>query len=286
VLSEAVSRKETDLLQLADTVVHQQHELEAALEQASAAREIAERASLVKSNFLRMMSHELRTPLTAMQLQLGLLERDAQLEQSPRLQEGYTRIWRASRRLFHLTETMLEWARVESGRSRLLPERIDLVAAVEEVTNELSAQARQKRLDVEVLLASDLEPTIVSDRRLLGIVLLNLLGRALQLTPAGAVKVRIEQRGERRRVLFEDAAPDRLLPTGDPFDPTQPASGGAGLGLHVVRDIARAISAEVAFENGPGVGHVVALSIPSLEAGVAELPGVAPRASRPAPPAH
>ncbi|MFZ9889906.1 MAG: histidine kinase dimerization/phospho-acceptor domain-containing protein, partial [Myxococcota bacterium] len=49
--------------------------LERTVQEMRVARDVAERASSVKSNFLRMMSHELRTPIATMQLQLRLLER-------------------------------------------------------------------------------------------------------------------------------------------------------------------------------------------------------------------
>jgi signal transduction histidine kinase len=265
------------LIDLAGTVARQQRELQGALGQVQAARAFAESASQVKSNFLRMMSHELKTPLTAMLLQLELLARDPELEHNERLRQGHARIWRGSRRLLHLIDTMLEWARVESGRTRLYPERFDLVAIVDDVVRELATQAQQKHLAVEVRVAGGLQREIVSDRRLLTLVLLNLLGRALQLTPAGTVELRVDQNGGLRRIAINDGSPHRPAPDALAFEPSQPAlppDAGAGLGMHVVRDIARALGAELSFEE-KDAGHVVTLALPSLELGVSQQPAAA-----------
>jgi signal transduction histidine kinase len=284
VLSDLVDRHQTDLIHLADTVARQQHELQLALDQVETARSMAEGASRVKSNFLRVMSHELKTPVTAMHLQLRILERDPEFGADPRLQEALARIWRSSRKLLCLVDTMLEWARVESGRCRVYAERFDLASLVHDVTCELSSFARQKNIELAVHVADNVQPDVISDRRILELVLTNMIARAIQLTRAGTVEVVIQQSGELRRISVKDLGAVSIEDRRELFEPISATkdlrwSGGAGsgMGLQVVRDIARAIDAEIVLEQTPGPGTTLTIELPGL---ALEAPAALPATSR------
>jgi signal transduction histidine kinase len=280
VLSDLVDRHQTDLIHLADTVARQQRELQLALEQVETARSMAEGASRVKSNFLRMMSHELKTPVTAMQLQLRILERDPEFAGDARLQEAMARIWRSSRKLLCLVDTMLEWARVESGRCRVYAERFDLAALVQEVVDELASHAEQKKVGLAVHVAEDEATDVTSDRRLVHLILINLIGRALQLTRTGTVEISIRRCGDVSRISVKDlaqsASPEDRRELFEPISATKDLrwSGGAGsgLGLQVVRDIARAIDAEILFEHSAGPGNTLTVELPVLKTDAASAP--------------
>jgi signal transduction histidine kinase len=272
VLSDLVDRHQTDLIHLADTVARQQRELQLLLDQVETERSLAEGASRVKSNFLRMMSHELKTPVTAMHLQMSILERDPEFADNPRMQTAMARIWRSSRKLLHLVDTMLEWARVESGRCRVYAEPFDLMALLQEVARELSSYAEQKKLELSVRVKGEISPQFVSDRRLVHLIMTNLVGRALQLTPAGTVEVLVEQCGDVRRVSVTDraeftSAEDRrelFEPISSTQDLRYRGGSGSGLGLQVVRDIARAIGAEILLDHTPGPGNTLTVELPTL----------------------
>jgi signal transduction histidine kinase len=284
VLSDLVDRHQTDLINLADTVARQQHELQLALDQVETARSMAEGASRVKSNFLRVMSHELKTPVTAMHLQLRILERDPEFGSDPRLQEALARIWRSSRKLLCLVDTMLEWARVESGRSRVYAEGFGLASLVQDVVAELSSFARQKNIELAVHVADNVQPEIVSDRRIVELILMNMITRAIQLTRAGTIEVVVQQCGGVRRISVKDLGAVSVEDRRELFEPVSATkdlrwSGGAGsgMGLQVVRDIARAIDAEIVLEQTTGPGTTLTIELPAL---ALEAPAVAPAASR------
>ena len=78
VLQRELNTQTHDVVALAAEVAARKRDLEAALEVTRLAREEAERASAVKTNFLRLVSHELRTPLTTVNLQIQRLARDVQ----------------------------------------------------------------------------------------------------------------------------------------------------------------------------------------------------------------
>src|SRR6185295_11428874 len=74
-LERDLSGRARDLESLAREVLLRRRELETALDSARVARDHADRASAMKTNFLRMVSHELRTPLTSLKLNLERLVR-------------------------------------------------------------------------------------------------------------------------------------------------------------------------------------------------------------------
>src|SRR5690606_26987126 len=131
-LNASIGRREMDIVQLAAAVLEQQQNLRRAMEELQEARLAAETASQIRSNFLRMISHELKTPLTAMQLQIRMLEQTGASEH-PRLLQGLNRVRRSCRRLHHLVETMLEWARINAGRAYPQLSEFDVAALVHEV---------------------------------------------------------------------------------------------------------------------------------------------------------
>jgi signal transduction histidine kinase len=271
-LGGLVDRQQTDIEKLAADVARQQRDLCVAIDQAAAARAAAERASEVKTNFLRTMSHELKTPITAMQLHLHLLRRAPALQTSSALSEGVERISVSSQRLFHLAETMLEWARVD--QATCLPERqpFDLAAMLTDVAEELAGYARLKHL--ELLVDTAPMPLMNSDRRLLRLVLVNLTSRAIKLSERGTVELHARyERGAFRISVRDAGAPLSPVEQHELFEPIPAGQdsrwrggAGSGLGLHVIRDVARALSGDVVLERVADYGNVLTVLVDATPA--------------------
>ncbi len=273
VLRCAVGQREADLVKLADEVSWQKGQLEATLAEVHVARAYAEAASRVKSNFLRMMSHELKTPLTAIQLHMSLLERDPRLVPGSSVSDRLAHVARSTHRLIQLVDTVIEWARAESGRSQLAVEPVDLEATAEQVMAELRRHAAAKGLTLAVRPLAD--PAMPStDPAIVRLLLMNLVMRAIQQTNVGVVEVAIDAVGERHRMRITDGAKPTPAERRDfLFDPLRAdhdlrwhEGEGSGLGLHVACDIARSIDAEIVAEELAGGGNVVSLLLPSLSA--------------------
>jgi signal transduction histidine kinase len=286
VLNELLGRHESDLERLAADVSKKQHALQRALEEVRVARELAESASSMKSNFLRMVSHELKTPIAAIELHLRLLERSGVVPAEGRLRDGFGSVSRCTRRLLQLVETILEWARIDSGRCSLSVEEIDLATLVDGVMSELAAHAIQKGIVVKTEAPPAPLPPLASDPRLVRLILLNLVGRAIQVSDEGSVRVAIDRDRDRHLVSVIDGAPPLRGPQRhDLFEPLRPerdlrsqAGAGSGLGLYVIRDLARAIDGDIAFEEMEGAGNCLRLSMPPLQS---SLQRVDPRALPP-----
>ena len=273
-LGEMAGRKDADLARMADEAAESHRKLKRAIEEARIARELAENASRVKSNFLRMVSHELKTPITAMQLHLSVLERNLASARSRDLHEGFNRLSRSTRKMVDMVDTLLEWARVESGRCHLCVESFDVAEVIDEVIAELTSQATQKGISLEAREAQPALPPLASDRRLLRLVLVNVIGRAVQLTQQGAVTVTLDGDGSRQEIAVQDSSPtlkgherDEIFePLKSSVDLRWRGGSGSGLGLHVVRDIAEAMDGEL--DLAPtDIGNVIRLTLPNLPLG-------------------
>jgi signal transduction histidine kinase len=241
------------------------------LKQAQDSLASADLGNRVKSGFLRMMAHELKTPITAMHLQMRLLEGESEVARSPRLQEGLARIARSSNRLLQLIDTCIEWARVESKRCRLATETFELVPLVGQVIAEFDSHIQKKGIQIE-LVAPDALPALSSDRKLARLVLLNLVSYAVQNTEKGSIKVSLDAAEGCHRVWVMDGGPpiaekqrqEIFSPFQSDLDLRWQAGSGSGLGLYVVRDIARAIQGDVVLHGTARWGNTFLLTFPGL----------------------
>jgi PAS domain S-box-containing protein len=275
-LEGEVATQTRDLAGLAREVTARKHDLEASLELTRRAREEAERASEVKTSFLRLVSHELRTPLTSVNLQLQRLGREADAPLSPHQKEILRRGTYAVTRLTGLVEALLYEAQIASGRLAAAVEDVDVGELARTVVEELRPLADEKGLALG-LHEDGHVPWIQTEPRFLRLILSNLVGNAIKYTPAGAVEVSLEGRGDGLRVRVADSgpgiAPEDQARLFEPFERgphvAEDFVPGVGLGLAVVRDLALAIGARVELSSAPGVGSTFTVVLPTGQPGTA-----------------
>lgn len=152
-----------------------------ALEQKN--RELIE-ANKIKSEFLAIMSHELRTPLNAV---IGYTEAlldkslgDLTAEQMTSL----TEVLRNGKNLLELINSILDLAKLESGKMELAVEEFDLLELVENTRAALMSLVEKKRQTLTVHAQSGM-PLISADAVKLRQILMNLLGNAIKFTGEG-----------------------------------------------------------------------------------------------------
>jgi PAS domain S-box-containing protein len=273
-LEGEVETRTRDVAALAVDVAARKRELEASLEVTRLARAEAERASAVKTQFLRLVSHELRTPLTSLNLQLQRLGRDAEAPLSSRQKDALRRASFGVTRLTGLVEALLHEAQIASGRLAPEVEDVDVGALARSVVEELRPQADDKGLALGVRADGHL-PWVQTEPRFLRLILANLVGNAIKYTFAGGVEVAIEGRGDGLYVGVSDSGPGisaadqaRVF---EPFERGASAAEGfvpgLGLGLAVVRDLAAAIGARVELRSAPGAGSTFVVVLPVRQPG-------------------
>ena len=268
-LQSEVEAQQGDVETLSRQVVAQKRELSTALESAREARLHAEQASRAKSDFLSLVSHELRTPLTSIQLQLERLRRGVTGVVSDEQFQAMDKIARSSARLLDLLEALLEFGRIESGRLEVSLGAVDLAVLVREAIDELKPKAEQKGIEV-ALSADDALHEARTDARLVRLIVVNLLDNAIKYTEHGSIEVRLERTPQGLvRVRVSDTGPgiepslQQLI-----FEPFQQLEhvrhkrgAGVGLGLALVKSIARALNADVALESEVGRGSAFTITL-------------------------
>ena len=231
----------------------------------------AETANVSKSSFLTSMSHELRTPLNAI---LGfssilMLETFGPMG-SPRYKEYASDIHNSGEHLLSLVNDLLDMAKIEAGRMELEPRLLETQSALDHALRVVGAKAseRKQMLTTEV----DTEcTTIYADERAFTQIVINLVSNAVKFAPHGghiSVSARRDSNGDYELAVQDDGLGipkeklDRLF---QPFSQTDNRyhnqEGGTGLGLALVRGLARLHggSAWLESEEGKGTRAVVTL---------------------------
>lgn len=224
-------------------------------------------------NFLASVSHELRSPLSSLRLQTETLQRRKLNED--RRHELLGRSQTDLDRLEGLVDNVLEAARLDDGTGRQLlaweAEALDVTDAVERQLRTLPRDHGAERVSNRVP-----EGTLVlADRRALDTILRNLLANALRATSdGGSVVVEGETEADRVRVRvvdsgegFESGEAEHLFEKFyRPGSALRGRGGGTGLGLYIVRQLARRGGGSVQAESaGPGHGATFELQLPSAE---------------------
>ncbi|HSN16130.1 MAG TPA: ATP-binding protein, partial [Anaeromyxobacteraceae bacterium] len=244
-------------------------ELQAALVQAEA-------ADRVKSAFLATMSHELRTPLNSILGFTGILLQGLAGPLAPEQEKQLGMVRGSARHLLDLINDVLDISKIEAGQLEIRAEPVDLRATVERAVAALRPTAEQKGLQLTTTLPGALPP-LVSDRRRLDQILLNLVNNAVKFTDRGSVAVLVEAgpavalRGRPAvRILVRDTGvgirPGDLATLFQPFRQLDTglarAHEGTGLGLAICRRLAELLGGEIRAESTFGAGSTFLVTLP------------------------
>ena len=227
----------------------------------------AKSANEAKSRFLATVSHEFRTPLNGIIGMADLLS-DTRLDQE---QTTYVRALRTSgHALLSLIEEILDFAKVEAGRTTLSEEAFDLVALAEGVVELLAPKAHDKGLSLASIADPSMPHLVLGDPDRVRQILINLVGNAVKFTEAGGVGVRLGWQDGVVRIAIEDSgsgiAPERIDAIFDDFEQademTARTHGGSGLGLAIVKRLLGLMRGDITVVSAPGEGSCFTVTLP------------------------
>jgi len=254
-------------------------------EERAQALALAQRQSSVKGQFLATMSHEMRTPLHGI---LGLARMLRRAPQAPTPAQ-WDVIEGAGEHLLAQINDILDFSQLEGGRIELAAQRFDLAALVDEVVAQASGRAGERGLLLQSRLAMARPAWVVGDPARLRQVLQQLVGNAIKFTEAGSVTVIAKHHPGRGRARIDVrdtgvgiAVADRLR-IFDAFHQVDNSfrrrHGGAGLGLTIARELARAMGGDLECTSVPGEGSNFRLTV-ALAPAPEEAPAPAPAVER------
>lgn len=213
------------------------------------------------------VAHELRTPLASIAGYMeGMLDGVIPAEA-----EAFHRVHREAERLQRLVGDLQELSRAEAGQLPLHLRRVDVRALIDAAAARLRPQFDENEVELALEIRAGLPPVLVDPDRI-GQVLTNLLGNALQYTPAGGqVRVRARRENGGVAIAVTDTGigiPVEHLPhVFDRFyrvDRSRArASGGSGIGLTIARHLVEAHGGSIRAESaGPGRGSTFTVVLP------------------------
>ncbi|MBD2314557.1 GAF domain-containing protein [Desertifilum sp. FACHB-1129] len=255
------------------------------------ARQQAEEASRLKSEFLANTSHELRTPLNGM---IGFLKliMDGMAEDPEEQAEFIDEAYRSAIHLLNLINDILDIAKIEAGKMQLELTPVKLDELFSDVENFTRTQALQKNLSYQIVTPAVRDEIILyaNYQRLLQ-VMLNLVGNAIKFTHEGSITISTEILKKKLKVHNQECPgivrvrvadtgigvsldkQDKLFQSFSQVDGSRTRTyGGTGLGLAISQKLVEAMGGEVNFFSmGEGLGSTVTFTVPLFQLPVLSL---------------
>ena len=216
-----------------------------------------ERSFIAERQFTSDASHELRTPTAVILAECGMAKK---LPDDPaELRQSLDVVERQARKMSSLVSRLLTFTRLEQGTQRLKMEELDL----SELT--LAVCGEQRTIESDKQIAADVEPDVIvrGDAELLAILIQNLMSNARKYGKEnGHVWVELKTENGKARLTVRDdgvgISAEQLPRIWDRFYQADASrtnrDGSLGLGLAMVKEIARLHSGEVTAESTPGEG--------------------------------
>jgi signal transduction histidine kinase len=223
----------------------------------------------LKSDFVANVSHELRTPLALIRLYAETLEL-GRLTAKEKYQEYFRIIREESERLTALINNILDFSRIEAGRKEYEFKETDLADLVRSTLDSYRFQIEQNGFAFEENISCDIPPVTV-DREAIARSLLNLVNNALKYSKEqkyigvslyrtnGSVNLEVQDHGIGIPPNEQEKIFEKFYRCGDPLVHN---IKGSGLGLSLVRHIARAHGGEVLVESTPEKGSKFTIALP------------------------
>lgn len=233
--------------------------------------EAMEELDALKDKFLGIISHELRTPIHAILGFGSLLEDGVAGSLNEKQREYVHKLLEGADRLLYLVNDLLDMTRIQAGKLRLSPRRIDFSDVVASTVGGLEPLGRAKRLALTFRVGDSLPP-ICGDEQRLAQVLTNLVSNAIKFTPeGGAIEVRAFLDGDHLRCEVQDSgigiSEEDQSNLFKPFSQVGNSQAGAretgtGLGLAIACALVEAHGGAIGVRSEPGKGSLFWFTIP------------------------
>lgn len=237
------------------------------------AREKADEATHLKSDFLATMSHELRTPLNAVIGYSELMLTGMVGELSEKHYEYTDRITENAKYLLALINNILDISKIEAGRMELTMQAFNLKKWVNEIVIQHHILADEKNLEFKVEIDKKLPEDFLGDAPRLRQITINLLSNAFKFTHEGNVTLKLARNDEKTWcIIVSDTGigipPHKQETIFEEFQQADSSStreyAGTGLGLAIVRRFVHMMGGQIRLNSNLDKGSSFTIILPLL----------------------
>ena len=230
------------------------------------AKNLAEKASAAKSEFLSRMSHELRTPMNAILGFSQLLAADSSLNREQK--ESVQEVLNAGYHLLELINEVLDLAKIEAGKIEIHPEHIDVEPFINDCLQLVASMAENKHITI---FYKPLKLSLFADRFRLKQIMLNLLTNAIKYNrDAGEIHIQVIQHDSTTRIEIHDTGhgippekADLIFKAFERLGMDEMKVDGTGIGLTISKQLTELMHGSIGFTSAPGVGTTFWLEFPA-----------------------
>lgn len=239
------------------------------------AKEQAELANRVKSEFITNMSHDIRTPLSGILGMGKILIKETKSETG---KEAAINLIKSADILLDLLNQIIDFSRIESGNLPITDVKFNVKEIIENIGLLLAPSAKEKNLDLKINYDKKIPKQVIGDRIRIHRILLNLASNAIKFTQEGTVQISAKLAKKRNKDLVlkltvQDTGMgiplDRQQVIFSRFGKLAPSYErnykGYGLGLSIVKQFISDIEGEVYVSSELGKGSLFTCLIPLRE---------------------
>ncbi len=229
----------------------------------------------MKDEFISIASHELRTPVTGIRGFTSMIVDGTLGKVNDKVKKSALMIQRESERLAILVEDLLNVSRIEQNRVKMNLKPADAGHIINEVIENLSVQAENKKLYLDFKSNTQILPIINVDTDRLKQVLINLIGNAIKYTENGGIKIITKEKDNASilEITIKDTGigmsskeRERLF---EKFYRIQSDKTknivGTGLGLWITKKFVELMGGEIMIDSIKGVGTQITLLFPIVK---------------------
>ncbi|MBP7613158.1 MAG: response regulator [Paludibacter sp.] len=227
-------------------------------------KELAEAASVAKSDFLSNMSHEIRTPLNGV---IGFTELLRSTPLNKTQKEYLENAIVSANSLLGVISDILDFSKIEAGKLDLELVKTDMVQLMESATDIIKVHAANKKIELLLSIQPDMPRFALVDPIRLKQILVNLMSNAVKFTHDGEVELKLSFEKKDEKIGFftlavrdtgigvKDTDRDKLFKAFSQADTsTTRRYGGTGLGLIISNSLAHKMGSCIQFESEFGKG--------------------------------
>jgi len=236
------------------------------------AKEKAEQANIIKTEFIHNMEHDIRTPFSGIYALAQLMHEE---ETDPQKKECLGEIAQAGKELLDFCNTILDFTKIEMGTLPILHKKFNLSELLEKVIAMERPAALYKNLFLCIECTPDLPVCVVGDDHRLLRILINLLSNSIKFTQKGHISLYVNAiRSDDKKIILQFSVKD--TGSGIPeekqtfiyekFSRLTPSNknrySGIGLGLRTVKQFVHELGGEIEVKSEINKGTIFTVLLP------------------------